>query len=898
MALLVSAISVRAQFFYKVEEVDKVPYPTYMTDITYNPDKQTLSFMDTYRNDEAFDRFYTVEFYSGRSAKLCKLTHDSEVIYQYGIRTGSGSITSTKLFAEGSVPIESQFTVGHSTGGLVSTNISKQLATCISEGYGSLRVFISGRYRDKEGFCSSYETDRTLFDGAHMNNYIDIHVARFNELELSAPKNVKFGNPYRITCYLQGCGQTAFRVQSSPDSLSWNTIQSGTVSWRDAGRGYTIVQEEEFNKRGKIKDYYRVIVEDVATGLQDTSNVEKVTYLYQWDAEYMDGNIYYSEPGTERIYPSHVDCKHYQISGYFPVETFSDKDGMHCIQPACNASISLLRNLYEVKFLDADYTVLKTETVACGESAHAPEEPSIPGYRFKEWSRDFSHVRSDLRVVARYDMIGDYRFDVRQTSHTNPVFPMDGFAESTTRAMVGDQVTFAAEVCTPGEARVYYEVGSKQDNGSWTWTAPSDNNIGVFSAADAAKGTPKSFEQTVEVAYQYGQESAFRSTFGFRFFLNSAGATLYSDPFELEVYYPIRPETHVENGNLYEILTATNSDGDRMVSGEQPYLPVRYNDTVRIYRAEGKSGACLRFQRVNKPAIDLESGVDANGNAWFLCPGESETVQVSSPQYAVVFDEAMPTQPFDFTPQGNGKYNAYYAELVTCGAGVRRMPSDPVEKNRLFKGWFNNSPDAYADDDYLHVPALNTPYIYFSASWEDLPEASRYYVNFFGKDGVTQLGSTQVIEEGQDATPPEAPEEPGHHFAGWDQPFTAIKEDMSITALYGKDGTNWTVTYYDEDGITRLGEEQVADQLPAKGLTLYKEGNRFVGWMNRNTGDMEPLLHVAEDLQVKAVFEAAQGIESVESGKRNVESRKVLRDGQLIIIKGGAEYSILGIRQK
>ena len=39
---------------------------------------------------------------------------------------------------------------------------------------------------------------------------------------------------------------------------------------------------------------------------------------------------------------------------------------------------------------------------------------------------------------------------------------------------------------------------------------------------------------------------------------------------------------------------------------------------------------------------------------------------------------------------------------------------------------------------------------------------------------------------------------------------------------------------------------------------------------------------------------AAQGIETVESQKSKVESRKIIQDGQLFILRDGKKYSIIG----
>ncbi len=60
---------------------------------------------------------------------------------------------------------------------------------------------------------------------------------------------------------------------------------------------------------------------------------------------------------------------------------------------------------YTVTFVDYDGTELKTETVAKGKSATAPEAPERKGYKFLGWNEEFDVVERDLTVVAEYEEI-------------------------------------------------------------------------------------------------------------------------------------------------------------------------------------------------------------------------------------------------------------------------------------------------------------------------------------------------------------------------------------------------------------------------------------------------------------------------------------------------------------
>lgn len=66
---------------------------------------------------------------------------------------------------------------------------------------------------------------------------------------------------------------------------------------------------------------------------------------------------------------------------------------------------ALLVNKYTVTFKDKDGNILKKETVKEGESATAPTAPTIEGYTFKGWDKDFDKVKGDLVITALYEEI-------------------------------------------------------------------------------------------------------------------------------------------------------------------------------------------------------------------------------------------------------------------------------------------------------------------------------------------------------------------------------------------------------------------------------------------------------------------------------------------------------------
>ena len=113
----------------------------------------------------------------------------------------------------------------------------------------------------------------------------------------------------------------------------------------------------------------------------------------------------------------------------------------------------------------------------------------------------------------------------------------------------------------------------------------------------------------------------------------------------------------------------------------------------------------------------------------------------------------------------------------------------------VFIGWKNETTTEYDDDAYLKIPAIGNTYLELTAQWEEIPAAPTYTVRFYGKDGAPLI-ETQSIEEGQNATPPTAPEVSGYHFVGGTKLIPLSKPTWTSRPLWR--GIQWlTVTYKD-----------------------------------------------------------------------------------------------------
>lgn len=99
---------------------------------------------------------------------------------------------------------------------------------------------------------------------------------------------------------------------------------------------------------------------------------------------------------------------------------------------------------------------------------------------------------------------------------------------------------------------------------------------------------------------------------------------------------------------------------------------------------------------------------------------------------------------------------------------------------------------------------------------------------------------TQTVAFGAAATPPANPSRAGYVFAGWDTAFTAVTENLTVTAVYHQ---LFTVTFLDADG-TVLSEQTVEETTAATEPDMTGRtygGNPFSGWdagFENVTGDL------------------------------------------------------------
>ncbi|MBQ6978403.1 MAG: leucine-rich repeat protein [Paludibacteraceae bacterium] len=205
---------------------------------------------------------------------------------------------------------------------------------------------------------------------------------------------------------------------------------------------------------------------------------------------------------------------------------------------------------------------------------------------------------------------------------------------------------------------------------------------------------------------------------------------------------------------------------------------------------------------------------------------------------------------------------------VDYGASAKYIQA-PTRDGHEFTGW---------DKDFSRITANLTVKAQYAAL--------SYTVTFLSWDG-TQLGAAQQVTYGQSAVAPAAPARSGYMFAGWSADFSFVTGDMTIKAMYAKEG-QYLVTFTDWDNSTLKCEIVDAGGSATAPEDPVREGYIFAGWSGSYT-------NVNADLTIQALYNDATGIEEIFTRPDAPAAVKILHDGILYIIRpDGKTYNAQG----
>ena len=108
-------------------------------------------------------------------------------------------------------------------------------------------------------------------------------------------------------------------------------------------------------------------------------------------------------------------------------------------------------------------------------------------------------------------------------------------------------------------------------------------------------------------------------------------------------------------------------------------------------------------------------------------------------------------------------------------------------------------------------------------------------------DGLGNEISTQYVEKGKKATPPENPTRSGYEFDGWDKNFTNVKKDLTVNAKW--DINTYKVVFTDGQGKTLKTQTVQYGKSASAPDDPIRSGYTFAGW-DRSYDDVKGNLTV------------------------------------------------------
>ena len=195
-------------------------------------------------------------------------------------------------------------------------------------------------------------------------------------------------------------------------------------------------------------------------------------------------------------------------------------------------------------------------------------------------------------------------------------------------------------------------------------------------------------------------------------------------------------------------------------------------------------------------------------------------------------------------------------------------PADPTREGYTFIGW---------DKDFSNV----TDHMTVTAQYQ----INRYQVRFLDYNG-TEL-QTDSVEYQSAATAPSTPYRQGYTFIGWDKDFTSITSDLDIYAQYemGEDYDMTIVFTNSEDNNSEIYSQSLTIKVPAAPEIV---GFTFLYWQPV----AEPL---TDTITIQAIYKADTLTSAPEVYINPANpAQKLLRNGQVYILKDNKTYTIMG----
>lgn len=322
-----------------------------------------------------------------------------------------------------------------------------------------------------------------------------------------------------------------------------------------------------------------------------------------------------------------------------------------------------------------------------------------------------------------------------------------------------------------------------------------------------------------------------------------------------------------KSGVYYDTLTAVNGCDSiiELTLTVSPVNEIQKYDTIQAGDSYDFFGNILTETGIYKHYIP--AGAYCNlviMNLYVKQPSVVVSVQSSNPSLGTVI--------------GGGTYEKYTPITLTA------IPNQGCR----FVKWT----DGNTDNPRIIIPESDCTYI---AEFEEVNYTLTLAANDVAMGNVFGAGTYKYgTEVAINAIP-----NTGYQFTQWSDNDTnasrtiTITSDLSLTAYFQPIKYTIIATANDETLGTVYGSGEYAYNTSVSLMAVPQNGCEFITWSNG--ANSNPYTFVAVDnVTLQAIFRAtSSGVEDVDVNA-NTPTQKILRDGQLLIIRDGKTYNVMG----
>ncbi len=642
-----------------------------------------------------------------------------------------------------------------------------------------------------------------------------------------------------------GWDKDYFNVKENLDILAVYAVKTFTVTFKDLN-GVIEVKTVQYGKSVKAptptniegytftgwdNDFTNVKANLIINGLYEKISLT-VFYYDFYNVLLKQETVFYGDKTTE------IDAP--RIEGASFLGWLYEGESFNFNSPVKDNLIlhaNYLIYKYTVRFLDYNNQVLKTAEVLHGESVTPPADPTRDGYVFAGWDKDYSNIKSDIDIKAKYVLedvvnynvtfkneddevlinvlVAEGNFVSRPADPIKSGYSFNGWYLEDTLYTFNTPITKDIDLIAkfdPNRYRVTY----KDDKGVVDNILVEYNNIinvpnvpskvGYFGSWDIdLEGVLIKKDYTIEAVYILQHYNiTYHNTEG----LDNPNPTTHTiiDIVEL------KPLPAKEGNNFVAWYDELGTEIVVLAGAGDKTLYARFEVSVYVVTFVDYLGAVIDVQH-----IDHEQSATAP-----IVPDRKHYKHTG-------FDRSFTNVRNDITVKA--LYEGLDYELVfntNGGNNINKQiikypnlptkPNNPTRDTYNFDGWYISL--SFGKEFNFDEPLIGDTTIY--AKWN----ATIYIVTFL--DNFGNVISQKSVEHGKTVNAPIDVNKEHYNFIGWDNALTNITKSQTINAIY--EGKDYVLTFDTGGGSLISPVTYKYPKLPIEPQKPEKEGYDFLGF--------------------------------------------------------------------